>query len=91
MTHVSKVKKSAMCACLIVGLFLNHFAYAYTNYGYGSNPYSTNVDGYVRRDGTYVNPYQRTIPNHSDYDNYGARGNYNPNSGSYGTRSPRRY
>jgi hypothetical protein len=66
-------------------------AYAYTNYGYGSNSYSTDVSGYTRRDGTYVDSYHRTLPNRSDYDNYGTSGNYNPYNGNYGTRSPRRW
>ena len=59
-------------------------------YGTGSNPSSNSVDGYTRRDGTYVQPYQRTNPNNSQLDNYGTRGNTNPYSGQTGTQSPKR-
>jgi len=58
-------------------------------FGTGSNPRSHNVDGYIRNNGTYVPPHQSTNPNSTQMDNYGTRGNYNPNTGSFGTRSPR--
>jgi hypothetical protein len=61
----------------------------YPTYGTGSNPYSNSVDGYTRRDGSYVAPHTRTNPNATQYDNYNSRGNYNPYNGSTGTRSPR--
>jgi len=46
------------------------------------------VDGYNRRDGTYVQPYTRSTPNNSYNDNYSVRGNQNPYTGAYGTQSP---
>ena len=58
-------------------------------YGTGSNPNSHYVNPYTRSDGTSVQGHQRTNPNNSLSDNYGAKGNYNPNSsgfGSYGGR-----
>lgn len=58
-------------------------------YGTGSNPNSHSVDGYTRNNGTYVAPHYQTNPNNTQFDNYGTRGNYNPYSGQYGTRSPR--
>ncbi len=45
------------------------------------NPNSHSVEGHYRSDGSYVAPHVRTNPNSSTYDNYGARGNYNPNTG----------
>lgn len=36
------------------------------------------VDGYYRRNGTYVAPYIRTAPNQTRDDNYSTRGNINP-------------
>lgn len=61
------------------------------NYGYGtgSNPNSHNVSPYTRSDGTYVPPHHQTNPNNTQMDNYGTRGNQNPYTGQYGTRSPR--
>ena len=57
-------------------------------YGTGSNPSSQYVGGYTRQNGTVVEPYHRTTPNGTTYDNYGTRGNYNPYTGEYGHRSP---
>lgn len=61
----------------------------YQTYGTGSNSNSHGVSGYTRSNGTYVAPHQQTNPNGTQFDNYGARGNYNPYSGQTGTRSPR--
>jgi hypothetical protein len=58
-------------------------------YGTGSNPNSTYHSGYTTQSGTYVQPHYQTRSNNTQYDNYGTRGNYNPHTGSYGTRSPR--
>lgn len=58
-------------------------------YGTGSNSNSHSRSGYVTQSGTYVAPSRATNPNSTQLDNYGTRGNYNPYSGSYGTRSGR--
>ncbi len=50
--------------------------------------YSYRVRGYTRSNGTYVNSYYRTSPNYTRFDNYSTRGNYNPYTGRFGTRSP---
>lgn len=57
--------------------------------GTGSNPNSHGVSGHVTSSGTYVPPHQATNPNSTQTDNYGTRGNYNPNTGTFGTRTPR--
>lgn len=57
-------------------------------YGTGSNPSSHYVRPYTRSDGTYVGGHYQTNPNGTQYDNYGTRGNYNPYTGRYGTRTP---
>jgi len=57
-------------------------------YGTGSNSQSSYVNGYTNSNGNYVQGYQRTNPNSTTLDNYGTRGNYNPYTGSYGTRRP---
>ena len=46
------------------------------------------VDGYTRRDGTYVAPTVRSSPNNTKLDNYSTRGNVNPYTGNEGTRDP---
>lgn len=54
--------------------------------GTGSNSHSHHVNGYSRRDGTYVAPHYNTNPNHTQRDNYGTINNYNPHNGQYGNR-----
>ncbi|HZZ10930.1 MAG TPA: hypothetical protein VFE79_09555 [Paraburkholderia sp.] len=44
------------------------------------------VQGYSRRDGTYVDGYRRTEPNSTRNDNYSTRGNYNPYTDEEGNR-----
>lgn len=46
------------------------------------------VPGYFRADGTYVQGYYRTVPDHNPYNNYSARGNVNPYTGRPGTVNP---
>jgi hypothetical protein len=54
----------------------------YGGYGTGSNPQSHSVQGHYNSNGTYTQPYQATNPNNTQADNYSARGNYNPYSGT---------
>ena len=46
------------------------------------------VNGYTRRDGTYVQGHYRSSPNYTRMDNYSTRGNYNPYTGKTGTVNP---
>lgn len=46
------------------------------------------VSGYFRSNGTYVAPHFRTLPNHTQRDNWGCRPNINPHTGRRGTRIP---
>ena len=39
------------------------------------------VRGYVRKDGTYVQPHYRTAPDSTPRNNYSYPGNFNPNTG----------
>lgn len=45
------------------------------------------VNGYYKKDGTYVQGYWRSTPNATPYDNFSYRGNVNPYTGARGTRS----
>lgn len=47
----------------------------------------SSVSGYVKKDGTYVPPYIRSSPDGTNLNNYSTQGNYNPYSGSPGTRA----
>lgn len=47
----------------------------------------TKVSGYYRKDGTYVRPHYRTLPNNNFYDNWSTKGNVNPFTGEPGTKT----
>jgi hypothetical protein len=49
---------------------------------------SGNVRGYMRNNGTYVQPYHRTVPDGNPWNNYSTQGNTNPYTGRSGTVSP---
>ncbi len=44
------------------------------------------VNGYVKKDGTYVAPYRRTDSNGTKNDNYSTTGNVNPYTGQKGDK-----
>ena len=46
---------------------------------------STSVKGYVRSDGTFVQPHMRSTPNSTRFDNYSTQGNSNPYTGKTGS------
>ena len=46
------------------------------------------VNGYYKSNGTYVQPYYRTSPDDSLFNNYSTHGNVNPYMGEMGTKSP---
>ncbi len=50
-----------------------------------------NVQNYFRKDGTYVRPHYRTIPDGNPYNNYSFPGNYNPNTGKNTPRNTQNY
>lgn len=51
---------------------------------------SNSVGGYIRQDGTYVQPHMRTNPDNSRTNNWSSQGNSNPYTGRQGTVDPYR-
>ena len=49
---------------------------------------SKHVNGYTKRDGTYVAPHHRSDPNRTQRDNYSSKPNVNPYNGKKGTKEP---
>ncbi|WP_176454096.1 peptidoglycan-binding protein [Siphonobacter sp. BAB-5385] len=49
------------------------------------------VKGYLRKDGTYVQPHQRSVPDGNPYNNYSYPGNVNPHTGKIATGDPDKY
>jgi hypothetical protein len=54
--------------------------------GTGSKSSFTHVHGYVRKDGTYVAPHNRSTPDKKFENNWTTKGNNNPTTGASGTR-----
>lgn len=48
----------------------------------------TYVEGYHRKDGTYVKPHYRSSPDDSYNNNWSVKPNYNPYTGKRGTKNP---
>lgn len=46
------------------------------------------VHGYTNHNGTYVQPYHRSTPDNSSWNNYSRQGNVNPYNGNVGTQNP---
>jgi len=51
----------------------------------------TYVDGYYRKDGTYIAPHWRSTPDSSYNNNWSTWPNINPHTGQQGTREPKVY
>lgn len=83
------MKRIIIAFAIVATTSVPSFAQYYGGYGTGSNSQSHSTSGYYNRSsGSYVQPHYQTNPNSTTLDNYGTRGNYNPHSGSYGTRNP---
>ncbi len=54
-----------------------------------TNPNTTHVDTYQKKDGTIVPEHNRTTQNNTDLDNWSTKGNTNPETGKKGTKNPK--
>jgi hypothetical protein len=46
------------------------------------------VQPHSNSNGSFTQGHHQTNPNNTQFDNYGTRGNLNPYTGTYGTRTP---
>ena len=92
------MKKTLMLLVAIIATVLSvnaQYNYGSTSYGsssygtssYGVNTNSTYVNGYTKSNGTYVQGHYRSSQNSTNHDNYSTSGNYNPYTGSAGSRA----
>lgn len=92
------MKKSLMLLVAIIATVLSanaQYNYGSTSYGsssygtssYGVNTTSTYVNGYTKSNGTYVQGHYRSTQNSTNHDNYSSSGNYNPYTGTTGSRA----
>ncbi len=69
-----------------------HFGSSHTSastYGYGTGAKSESnyVHSYTKRDGTYVEPHNRSTQDGTKTNNWSTKGNVNPDTGKPGTKS----
>ena len=92
------MKKSLMLLVAIIATVLSanaQYNYGSSSYGsssygtssYGVNNNSTYVSGYTKSNGTNVQGHYRSSQNSTNHDNYSTSGNYNPYTGSAGSRA----
>ena len=67
----------SLALAVVIGLFSVLPAFA-----------QVHVPGYMRRDGTYVQPHMRSAPDNSYNNNWSTAPNVNPYTGERGTRAP---
>lgn len=54
--------------------------------GTGAKSEHTHVEGYSKKDGTYVAPHDRSSADHTKNNNWDTKGNTNPETGKAGTK-----
>ena len=74
-----KYMKSIICCLTFIYIFL------FTGL---TSDASVRVRGSSRSNGTYVQPHYRSSPDHSRFNNWSTKGNYNPHTGKKGTVDP---
>jgi hypothetical protein len=67
--------------------FVGAFSVSLAKSHSGSSSGVVHVKGYIKKDGTYVAPHDRTAPNHTKNDNWSTKGNVNPETGKAGTKN----
>lgn len=74
-------------------IFLGLFALAYNLFGISTELLASDVwvNGYYRKDGTYVSPHYRSAPDGNPYNNWSFPGNLNPYTGSVAVGDPSTY
>lgn len=65
----------------------NKQVYSSSTSGYQTYPSVTVQNGYVKSNGTYVEPYYKTNRNATNHDNFSTSGNQNPYTGTTGYRA----
>jgi hypothetical protein len=80
-----ELKKKLFVLLILLSLISTQWLPAGTAFA-KSNPHSTVVHAYTKKNGTHVSSYHRTVANRTTSDNYSHKGNYNPWTHKYGTK-----
>ena len=59
-------------------------------FGFNLQSFATHVHGYHKKNGTYVQPHNRTHENQTQRDNYSSKPNVNPYTDKRGTKEPKK-
>jgi hypothetical protein len=89
---MKKLAFLALSLCLATSAFAQHYSSHSSSSTYssgGAYGTDTQVSGYTRSNGSYVEPYHRTAPDSTMYNNYSSQGNTNPYTGEAGHVQPR--
>ncbi len=92
------MKKMILAAALVVVSAMSVNAQSFGSYNsssrrssststYGTNSSVRYQRGYTRSNGTYVSGHMKTNTNTTNHDNFSTRSNYNPYTGSTGSRA----
>ncbi len=81
-------KGSKLLACIVVVALM--FSFIAMPAQAKSKNSSTHVSSYTKKSGTHVKTYKRTTRDNTYKNNYSYKGNYNPHTGKYGTKTYRK-
>jgi hypothetical protein len=77
----------APLACFVaLAVGVSVISFAMPAQGRGGSGGAVHVRGYIRKDGTYVAPHNRSAPDSNFENNWSTKGNFNPYTGEEGTR-----
>jgi hypothetical protein len=87
LTQMKNIQMGRIMRTLLISVLLLSIASPALSqyYRYGND---VRVRGHLRRDGTYVQPYHRTVPDGNPWNNYSTQGNINPWTGQQGHVNP---
>lgn len=72
--------------CPAIGFSKGSHGGSYSSASHSSGG-AVHVNGYTKKDGTYVAPHYRSAPNGTKADNWSTKGNVNPYTGKEGTKN----
>ena len=86
MTNTTRIVAIVLVTTSVVGFAKGGSYSGAAAPGTGSKSSATHVNGYVKKDGTYVAPHNKSTPDTKFENNWTTKGNDNPTTGVNGTR-----
>ena len=85
MTHTTRIVAIVLVTTSVVSFAKGGSHPGAAAPGTGSKSSSTHVNGYVKKDGTYVSPHNKSTPDDKFENNWSTKGNNNLTTGASGT------